>query len=161
MSSVRSTAFFICNQIGRLVLGNEAAYSFGLAVFGIVLNMLPIIVFDVIWYKNQTNSLNSLIIGSTLTSILAYFQFTLFLPKRTQAYYKPFIFICLECLFCALLALLHSYVDFSTINVSIFIGTDLGIYCFFKCFKEICKGWSFFGLNLNLTCIKYTYLAIA
>ena len=135
LSSLRSTLLYICNSIGTIIFGNESHYSFGLSVSGIVLNLIPIMVFDVIYYRQQTLSLNSLIIGATLTSIATYLIYNLFLPKLKQSNIRSILLIVYEMFVCATLALIYSFGDISSINLSTLLGIDIGLYFFFKIVK--------------------------
>ena len=92
-------------------------------------------VFDVIYYRQQTLSLNSLIIGATLTSIATYLIYSLFLPKLKQSNIRSILLIVYEMFVCATLALIYSFGDISSINLSTLLGIDIGLYFFFKIVK--------------------------
>ena len=92
-------------------------------------------VFDVIYYRQQTLSLNSLIIGATLTSIATYLIYNLFLPKLKQSNIRSILLIVYEMFVCATLALIYSFGDISSINLSTLLGIDIGLYFFFKIVK--------------------------
>ena len=92
-------------------------------------------VFDVIYYRKQTLSLNSLIIGATLTSIATYLIYNLFLPKLKQSNIRSILLIVYEMFVCATLALIYSFGDISSINLSTLLGIDVGLYFFFKIVK--------------------------
>ena len=92
-------------------------------------------VFDVIYYRQQTLSLNSLIIGATLTSIATYLIYNLFLPKLKQSNIRSILLIVYEMFVCATLALIYSFGDISSINLSTLLGIDVGLYFFFKIVK--------------------------
>ena len=92
-------------------------------------------VFDVIYYRQQTVSLNSLIIGATLTSIATYLIYSLFLPKLKQSNIRSILLIVYEMFVCATLALIYSFGDISSINLSTLLGIDIGLYFFFKIVK--------------------------
>ncbi len=123
--------------------------------------MIPIAICQGIYYKTGRSSLNPLIIGSTITSIITFIKNILVQKLVSKATYKrSIIMVSVDILIFIMLVLLYQLVDLKSISLSIFLGIDIGLYFVFNILKELSKGWSRFGLNLHCKIINYNALLL-
>jgi hypothetical protein len=59
-----------------------------------------------------------------------------------------------------MLCLIYSFGNIKDVSLSIFLAIDIGIYILFNIFKEMVSGWSRFGCNIQIECIKYSQIKI-
>lgn len=128
-SSIRNTAYFVLNKIAMIVLGDESQYNWQSALISIIINMVPIAIFQGVYHKSGTLSLTPLIIGSTATSIITFIKNSLMHKSVNRATNtRSIIMIAVEILVCAMLVLLYHLATLSNVSLSIFLGIDIGIY---------------------------------
>lgn len=59
-----------------------------------------------------------------------------------------------------MLCLIYSKSDLSSAKLSILLAIDIGLYFFFKLVKECISGWSHVGLTIQISFLKYSYVAL-
>lgn len=141
-----------------LILGNESVHTLRDSFMGIVVNMVPIIIYLILYHRRGEVSLSSMIIGSTSTSILTFFRYNCFFSTLSQGKARPIIMIVFEAVICLMLMLVYKNADLSRINITVLLAIDVGLYAVVNLVKQVVKGWSNFGCVFDTTCIKYKYL---
>jgi hypothetical protein len=144
-----------------IVLGDESQYNWRNSLKSILLNMIPIAIYEGIYCKTGVSSLNPLIIGSAVTSIITFIKNKLVhkcVNRATNT--RSIIMIIIDILVFIMLVLLNSLANLSNVSLSIFLGIDIGIYFGFNILKELGKGWSRFGINVHCRIISYNALLL-
>lgn len=160
-SSIKSTIYFILNKIAMIILGDESQYNWQNALKSIITNMIPIAIYEGSYYRTGFYSLNPLIIGATVTSIITFIKNS-FVHKRVNraSSTRSIIIIVIDVLVCIMLVLLYHLANLKDVSLSIFLGIDIGVYFGFNILKEMGKGWSRFGINVHCKLINYNALLI-
>lgn len=135
-SSIKNTLFFVLNRIVTIIFGEESQYNWLNAGKCIITNMIPFAIYEGIYYKNGEYSLNPLIVGPTVTSIVTFIKNNLVhneVNKSERS--RSYLMILVEALICIMLVLLHNLGKVSSVNLSIFLAIDIGIYFGFNVLK--------------------------
>jgi hypothetical protein len=144
-----------------IVLGDESQYNWQNALKSILTNMIPIAIYEGVYYKTGSYSLMPFIIGSTLTSIITFIKNS-FVHKSVNrtSNMRSFIMMVIDALVCIMLVLLYRLATLKDVSLSIFLGIDIGVYFGFNILKEMGKGWSRFGINVHCKIINYNAILI-
>ena len=73
ISSIKNTAYLLLNKIAMIILGDEHQTSWINAIKSIITNMIPIAIYEGVYYRRESPSMSPLIIGATISSILTFF----------------------------------------------------------------------------------------
>jgi hypothetical protein len=123
--------------------------------------MIPIAIYEGIYYKTGKSSLSPLIIGSAITSIITFIKNVLVQKSVNRATYtRSIIMVVIDILVFIMLVLLYQLADLKAISLSIFLGIDIGVYFGFNILKELSKGWSRFGINVHCKIVNYNALLL-
>lgn len=123
--------------------------------------MIPIAIYEGIYYRNGRSSLSPLIIGSAITSIITFIKNTLVHKSVNRATHtRSIIMVAIDILVFIMLVLLYQLADLQGVSLSIFLGIDIGVYFGFNVLKELAKGWSRFGINIHCKLVNYNALLL-
>jgi hypothetical protein len=123
--------------------------------------MIPIAIYEGIYYKNGKPSLSPLIIGSAITSIITFIKNVLVQkPLNRATHIRSIIMVVIDILVFIMLVLLYQLADLKAVTLSIFLGIDIGVYFGLNVLKELAKGWSRFGINVHCKIVNYNALLL-
>ncbi len=74
ISSIKNTAYLLLNKIAMIILGDEHQTSWINAIKSIITNMIPIAIYEGVYYRRESPSMSPLIIGATISSILTFLK---------------------------------------------------------------------------------------
>ena len=91
--------------------------------------MIPIAIYAGVYYRTGVYSLNPLIIGSTVTSIITFLKNVLVHKSVNRATnIRSVALIVIDVLICAMLVLLYHLANLKDVSLSLFLSIDIGIY---------------------------------
>jgi len=123
--------------------------------------MIPIAIYEGVYYRTGVYSLNPLIVGSVVTSVITFIKNRLVHKSVNRATsIRSIVLIVADLLICAMLVLLYHLASLKEVSLSLFLGIDIGIYFGFNLLKELSKGWSRFGINVHCTILNYNALLL-
>ena len=123
--------------------------------------MIPIAIYAGVYYRTGVYSLNPLIIGSTVTSIITFLKNVLVHKSVNRATnIRSVALIVIDVLICAMLVLLYHLANLKDVSLSLFLSIDIGIYFGFNLLRELSRGWSRFGVNIHCKIISYNALLL-
>jgi len=74
ISSIKNTAYLLLNKIAMIILGDEHQTSWINSIKSIIINMIPIAIYEGVYYRRESPSMSPLIIGATFSSILTFLK---------------------------------------------------------------------------------------
>lgn len=99
-------------------------------------NIIPIAIYEGVYYRSSKYSLTPLIIGATATSIVAFIKNRMMVRSVNRATSsRSFIAIGSDILVCTMLVLLYHLASLQNMSLSIFLAIDIGIYFGFEVLK--------------------------
>lgn len=123
--------------------------------------MIPIAIYEGVYYKSGTPSISPLIVGSALTSIITFIKNVLVHKSVNRATHtRSIIMVLIDILILIILVLLYKLADLKRASLSLVLGIDIGVYFGFNLLKELAKGWSRFGINVHCKIINYNALLL-
>ena len=137
LSSLKTTLYFLLNKINTILLGNEPQPTFRDSLVRTITALISIAAYQINYKRFEEVSLQPMIVGSSLSSILTFIGYNCFLKKlsATLTLARPFILITIEILTLVLLVVLNASAKLEDLKLSLFLGIDLGIYVLLNVFK--------------------------
>jgi uncharacterized membrane protein YecN with MAPEG domain len=117
LSSLGSTLQLVLNKIGTIVLGNQSEWSLGGALLGVVVNLVPIAIYEIILNRGGQITLTPLIVGASLTSFFTFVHYNFFWDRVSSSFLRSGFFLMFEALVCALLVALYYRADLSSVTL--------------------------------------------
>ena len=156
LGSLQQTLYFLFNSISILVFGNESQTTLGSAIIGSVVGLVPIAVYNITFQRKDEVILQSLIIGSTVSSIFTFIRYNRTYPDLTPnvTYTKAVVLIIVEVVICILLVVLDSVELFGRGSLTPLLAIDFVLFLTFAVLKELARSWSRLGCNCGCFSLK-------
>ena len=99
--------------------------------------MIPIITYEISYWRKGEVVLQSLIVGTTISSIMTFSRYgkyyTTLNPNDNN--YRQIILIVVELIICLTLNLVNTYANFDGVSLSAVLAVDFGLYLLFSILK--------------------------
>lgn len=111
-----------------LILGNESQNTFKDALIGVLVNLVPIGIYEILYKVKDESTLSSMLIGATVTSIFTFIRYSISTKNVSDSYTRSIVLIILEILICLALVLIYKIANLPSLDLTIFLVIDIVIY---------------------------------